>query len=357
MTSVKSVSVDVFEQPAEDSLELLEDLEMEEGIDKAASMADILRFGRPEWPTAIAGLLLSLVRGFAWPIFAVINGRMFLTLSHYKEAAEGDGEDLFSAPTWQSALAYVALGLLAGITTFGSGSLLANVGEKLTLRLRLRVFQNVLRQDGTYFDSPHHSTGKLAARLARDAPNVQAAVDQRLAEVLQSLVSLAVGLVVAFYFGWNVAPICLVTAMILVLLQTSVTNYLKRKAIRDMQMAEEVARMASESIAHIRTVQVLTKQRTLYHRFSLASENPHRLSIVRGLWQALSYALMGSFVSFNFSIAYGFGLVLIRSHYTTPFTVFQWVVIGLGTPLEEKYSKRKNWDCLPVAPIRAVAPS
>jgi len=144
-----------------------------------------------------------------------------------------------------------------------------------------------------------------------------------LAEVLQSLVSLLIGISIAFYFGWNVAPICIVTAMILVVLQTSVTNYLKRRAMRDLLLAEDASKLASESIAYVRTVQMLTKQRTLYARFCLSSKIPHRLSIVRGVWQALSYALMNSFVSFNFSIAYAFGLVLVRGHYTTPFAVFQ----------------------------------
>lgn len=138
MASVKSVGTDVFEPP-EDSRELLEDME-EEGA-RPASMSDIFRFGRPEWPMAIAGLMLSVIRGSAWPIFSVIYGRMFLTLSTYTAGVEGGGSSSAFDSNWHNAMAYVALGLMACVSTFGSGSLLSTVGEKLTLRLRLAVFK------------------------------------------------------------------------------------------------------------------------------------------------------------------------------------------------------------------------
>ena len=46
-------------------------------------------------------------------------------------------------------------------------------GERLTKRLRLLTFQNLLRQDVAYFDDPHHATGALTARLAGDAAMVR----------------------------------------------------------------------------------------------------------------------------------------------------------------------------------------
>lgn len=46
-------------------------------------------------------------------------------------------------------------------------------GERLTKRLRLLTFQNLLRQDVAYFDDPRHATGALTARLATDASIVK----------------------------------------------------------------------------------------------------------------------------------------------------------------------------------------
>ncbi|VDM82605.1 unnamed protein product [Strongylus vulgaris] len=77
------------------------------------------------------------------------------------------------------------------------------------------ILLNVLRQDASYFDDPRHNTGTLTARLASDAPNVQAAIDQRLAEVMQGVSALLAGVIIAFVYGWNVAPMGLATALLL----------------------------------------------------------------------------------------------------------------------------------------------
>uniref|UniRef100_A0AC34Q9D1 ABC transmembrane type-1 domain-containing protein n=1 Tax=Panagrolaimus sp. JU765 TaxID=591449 RepID=A0AC34Q9D1_9BILA len=80
---------------------------------------------------------------------------------------------------------YFALGILSGLSTWLSGNILGIVGEKLNVRLRMAVYKNLLRHNASYFDDPEHSVGKLTARLATDSNNVQAAVDQRLADVFQ----------------------------------------------------------------------------------------------------------------------------------------------------------------------------
>lgn len=140
----------------------------------------------------------------------------------------------------------------------------------------------------------------------------------------------------AFYFSWKMAPIGIITAVVLVILQLSVTNYLKRRGARDAQIAgksmtksrltlsiEEAARIATESIVNVRTVQALTRQKHMFDMFAEASRKPHRRAIIRGFWEALNYALSNGFVNINFAIAYAFGLVLIRGGHTTPFLVFQ----------------------------------
>lgn len=106
------------------------------------------------------------------------------------------------------------------------------------------------------------------------------------------------------------APIGLGTAVILVVLQLSVSNYLKRRGIRDLQVlsndtafisrylnadvgyasgihcdfqaAEEASRVASESIEYVRTVQALNRQQYAHRAFCAAARRPHRMAITRG---------------------------------------------------------------------------
>jgi ABC-type multidrug transport system fused ATPase/permease subunit len=47
----------------------------------------------------------------------------------------------------------------------------------------------------------------MMARLVTDAPNVQAAIDERLAHILQSFFTLIYGCLMAFYFDWRMTLI------------------------------------------------------------------------------------------------------------------------------------------------------
>lgn len=142
---------------------------MEEEHAKEASLLDILRFAKPEHKVIILGLFFTILRGMSTPIFSIVYGRLFLSLS---SAFASHGKDISTENIINSA-SFASLGLFAGLTTFFSGSLFGFTGERMSKRLRIRVFGNLLRQDGKFFDDFRHSTGKLTSRLASDAPNVK----------------------------------------------------------------------------------------------------------------------------------------------------------------------------------------
>jgi ATP-binding cassette subfamily B (MDR/TAP) protein 1 len=118
---------------------------LDESGEQKASLGDILRFSRPEWPQIGVGLLLSLLRGVCWPLFSVFYGRLFLVFS----AGLGDQDvqekashsSSFHSNVVHNSVAFALLGFFGGLTTFGSASLLGVVGEKVTQRLRLAVFK------------------------------------------------------------------------------------------------------------------------------------------------------------------------------------------------------------------------
>lgn len=68
-------------------------------------------------------------------------------------------------------------------------------------------FQNILRQDGKFFDQPEHASGNLMTRLSSDAPNVLVAIDERLADILEAICTLIYGCAIAFFFDWKMTLI------------------------------------------------------------------------------------------------------------------------------------------------------
>ncbi|KAK0393429.1 hypothetical protein QR680_000208 [Steinernema hermaphroditum] len=301
-------------QVEEDCEELEEESEKEK-VDPSG-IWEIIKFARQEWVMLIVALIGAIIRGLTFPIFSIIYGQMFKTLTETSHKSELHG-------AVENAFYFAALGVSAGASTLVSGFLFGRAGETLTCRLRLKLFENIIKQDGEYFDSLDHSSGKLTTRLATDAPNIRAAIDQRLADVLQSISAMVAGISIAFYYGANMAPIGVATAVFLILAQTLVAQYLKFRGHKDTAEAEEPSRLATEAIENHKTVQYLTREHKFFDDFTNQMKSPHRRAIVRGIIQSFAFALSVSFIFFNFGCAYRFGVWLVSKRYSTPYTVFQ----------------------------------
>ncbi|KAK6018906.1 hypothetical protein OSTOST_15477, partial [Ostertagia ostertagi] len=154
--------------PAEVRDQELENLEEEadEKKVKGASLLDILKYARQEWCQLAVALILAVVRGMTFPVFSIIYGRMFKTLT-----SGSNSEKLHGAA--MNAIWFSLLGVSTGISTMISGYLFGRIGESFTNRLRLSLFTNIVKQDGEYFDHEDHASGKLTTRLATDAPNIR----------------------------------------------------------------------------------------------------------------------------------------------------------------------------------------
>lgn len=81
--------------------------------------------------------------------------------------------------------------------------------------------------------------------------------------------------------------------------------------------------LATEAIEYHKTVQYLTREQHFYDEFNRQMRRPHRRAIVRGLIQAFTFALHVSFIFINFACAYRFGVWLISTNNSDPYTVFQ----------------------------------
>src|SRR5690606_11638751 len=103
------------------------------------------------------------------------------------------------------ALMYLVLGFVMGFSLLFQTLFFGISAERLTSRIRRFLFRNILRQDISYFDESNHSSGKLCTRLAADCPNVKSAIDFRLGSVFSAIVGVGAGVVIAFYYCWQMA--------------------------------------------------------------------------------------------------------------------------------------------------------
>lgn len=77
-------------------------------------------------------------------------------------------------------------------------SILALPIESVSMKLRLRLFKATLRQDISFFDETENSTGSLTSAISQKPQQINSAAGMTAAAILQSVITLSVGLIIAF---------------------------------------------------------------------------------------------------------------------------------------------------------------
>jgi len=179
--------------------------------------------------------------------------------------------------------------LVQSVASPAASYLLTIAGERLIAWLRNSVFENVLQQEISFFDS--RETGELTSRISSDTTRVQVLVTESIPSLIGSVITLFGAIVLLIMIS---PPL---TGVMLVLVPPTVIGamfYGKRirKLSRAVQDAvADAGKVATESISGIRTVrsfarepQVAEKHREAIDRsFSLARKRTIQSSIFGGV--------------------------------------------------------------------------
>ncbi|KAK0397960.1 hypothetical protein QR680_002358 [Steinernema hermaphroditum] len=293
---------------------LQNDLE-EEGAEPA-NLFSILKYARPEWIYIVLGIFASLIQGCVFPAYSLLFTQI-ITVFSVSSKSEMRNEGHF----W--ALMFLVLGGIQAITMFGQAFFFGFSAERVTMRLRSKLFRNIMRMDIAYFDQPKHSSGKIATRLATDTPNVKSAIDYRLGAVFSSLVSVSCGVGIGFYFGWQMALLSVAIFPLLGVAQAMQVKYIEGRTVADEKELENSGKVAMEAIENVRTVQALTLEDKFQRTFCHHLERPHSTSTRKAITQGLMYGFSNCIFYFLYAASFRFGLWLIVSGYLAPMNVLK----------------------------------
>jgi ABC-type multidrug transport system fused ATPase/permease subunit len=122
-------------------------------------------------------------------------------------------------------------------------------------RLRLNVFNAILKQDISFFDE--NRTGELTNRLSSDTQVVQDCLTENISSFIQNLIHIIGSLIVMFYLNYKLTLILIVLVPIIGLITIKYGNLIEnlRKIFQD-KLAES-ANIADESISNIRQLYII----------------------------------------------------------------------------------------------------
>ncbi|XP_071446041.1 ATP-dependent translocase ABCB1-like [Hetaerina americana] len=306
-----SIAGSLHADPELDKLQ--EEAEETKSVD--ASMWRLFHLNSPEWLSVVLGLLGCAVCGSIMPVFAYFYGEIFSTFTL-------SGEELKQATLFWTGM-FIVLACLSGTGFAIQLVFMCFAAEKLTMRLRLAAFVNILRQPVGSFDTATYSVGKLITRLARDAPFVKAASGLRAGTVISSMVTLVCALLIAFLYGWKLALLLMIGVPLIAVASYHQTMVLRRNQRRDADLMEDAGRVASECIQNVRTVQSLGREHVFNNLYMEKLKIPYQEAKKQAYIYALVYAFSQGVIFMMYAAAFRFGAYLIEIEEMEPTDVYR----------------------------------
>ncbi|CAJ0962316.1 unnamed protein product, partial [Mesorhabditis belari] len=138
---------------------------------------------------------------------------------------------------------------------------------RLAEKIRAKIFENVLNQNGKFHDAAENSSGKLTALLASDAVAVRLAFGEPLGELCKGSVAAILGLFIGFYLNWPTTLLMLIIVPMAsfhgITLRKLLLTYHREESSMNVNSSE----LLSEALANIKTVQCLNLQKPLLETY------------------------------------------------------------------------------------------
>lgn len=126
------------------------------------SFTRLLALNLPEWKLATLGCLSAILSGAVQPVYAFFKAstiHVFFLKDH----------DKIKEKTKIYALCMIGLGLFSLLVNLSQYYNFSYMGERLTKRIRERLFSKILTFEVGWFDREENSSGATFSRLAKDA--------------------------------------------------------------------------------------------------------------------------------------------------------------------------------------------
>ena len=173
-----------------------------------------MRYYSPKW-VAVVGMIASIIAAFSLPLFGYIlsNYVFVLSLNHTKP------EDLEYYDSERDKWTWAFIGLVfgIGISAFVQKLCFGVGGDNLTLRLRIKLFEAILRKHIGWFDNKDRAPGVLTNIITEDISQVNGLTTEAIAILIEAFLGLFVSCLACFIFAWQLAIIvtCLTPFMVL----------------------------------------------------------------------------------------------------------------------------------------------
>ncbi|KAJ3056983.1 Multidrug resistance protein 1 [Rhizophlyctis rosea] len=256
-----------------------------------------------EKKSLILGIFASMIGGLVMPGFAIVTG---LTIGKVNKR--------------QSANQYILFMVIAAIMAFGArwgkNSRMGRTNARFTQRLRVLVFNNLLRQEMGFFDAKNNAPGVLCYKLGAIA-----GVSHLVTDTVGSIAELGMtglgGILISSAFSTLLMGILLVPAPIILYATYWQTASNACFADSSKEAFEQAQQSASEAIREVKTIKAIQKEKFAVDRYDAFLLEPFKLTKRNAFMTSCADALQAISAMLTLSIGFYAGGILFADRRVT----------------------------------------
>jgi len=231
--------------------------------------------------------------------------------------------------------AVVALYFVKGIGAYFSDYVMEDVGQRVVMDLRDRLYGHILGQSAGFFT--RHTTGQLLSRVSNDVGQVQRAVSETAGDLLQESLALVGYAVLIFYIDARLALVCLTGAPLVVYPLVRLGQRIRKTARRSQEALEVMSHVGAETFSAHRIVKAFGAEQREAGRFRAALMQLYRsnMRVVAALSvMPPAMELLGG-IGMALALWYGSDQIASGRLTTGQFTSFMAALLLMYTPAKK----------------------
>jgi ATP-binding cassette, subfamily B (MDR/TAP), member 1 len=257
----------------------------------------------------IFGTISQLICGASMPVISFVFTNIFKLFTIPNESEQ-------YALSLKYALAIFIIAICTCISQIVSNYSFALAGARLTKKLRIKMFQSMIRQEVAYHDLEENRSSVLSTILSTSITACKGLTSDKLNLYSQAIAGIGFALVVSFYLNWKLALVVMMFIPISFsagnMSARGVTN-VKAKSARGRNSTEEGGRLTTEQVENIKTIVSLGRESYFINEFFNVFNRKFRRTLLMLHLSAFFHGVSNSMIFFIQSIAFGYGWYLIKN--------------------------------------------
>jgi subfamily B ATP-binding cassette protein MsbA len=171
----------------------------------------------------------------------------------------------------------VAAYLLKGLGSYTSVYLMTDVGQRVVLDVRNRLFRHILGQSAGFF--ARRSSGQLMSRITNDVGQVQQAVSETIGDLLRESLALVGYAAVLLWIDARLALVCLTATPLVLYPLVRLGQRVRRTTRRGQEELENLSHITAEAFTGHRIVKAFGAEEHEAERFARAARRLYRTNL------------------------------------------------------------------------------